>query len=130
MAKNNRGELMLEQNLAIDDSLLPSAIELEHLKEVDPKIIDWILQRTEIEQNARIEFNKKQVELAAYNLKKTHRFNFTALFYAFILFLAVLSLSAFLIINKLNIEGTLFGGTAIITGIIFFIKATKSPTKK
>ena len=58
LAKNNRNELMVEQNLTIDDSLLPNASELEKLKEVDPNIIQWLLNHAEIEQNARIQYNK------------------------------------------------------------------------
>jgi hypothetical protein len=34
LATNNRNELMVEQNLTIDDSLLPSTAELGKLKEV------------------------------------------------------------------------------------------------
>jgi uncharacterized membrane protein len=114
---------MVEQNVAYDDNLLPSAAELEKLKEVDPKIIDWILNRTEIEQNARIDFNSKRLELSGYDLKKIHRFNITSLIFGFIVFLAVLALSAYLISMGLSVEGTLFGGGAIIAGAIFFIKA-------
>lgn len=130
VAKNKQGELLLEQNLAIDDSLLPNASELEKLKEVDPQIISWILERTEIEQNARIEFNQERVKLAKFDLKKTHVFNITALIFGFIIFIAVLALSAFFIINNLFVEGTLFGGTAIIGGALFFIKAAIASKQK
>jgi uncharacterized membrane protein len=129
LAKNSRNELMVEQNLTIDDSLLPSATELEKLKEVDPNIIQWILNRAEIEQTARIELNKEHMKLNGYNIRKVHRFNFTALFFGFILFLSVLTLSAFFIINGMEIQGSIFGGSAIIAGIVFFIKAAANNRK-
>jgi uncharacterized membrane protein len=117
----------LEQQVAIDDSLLPSAIELEKLKEIDPSIIQWIMKRAEIEQDARIEFNRNQNEFVKYNLHKSHKFNLIAIIFSFILFLVILGLSAFFIIKELPVAGTIFGGTAIIAAITFFIKAASKP---
>lgn len=130
LARNQKGDTLLEQNLAIDDSLLPNAVELEKLKEVDPRIIDWILERTEIEQNARIDFNNNRIKLADYDLKHTHAFNITALIFGFIIFITVLSIAGLFIYNGLNVEGTLFGGTAIVAGAIFFIKASTASKNK
>ncbi len=58
LAKNQRGESIAEQNLSIDDNLLPDAFELERLKNVDPNIITWMMARSEQEQSARIQWNK------------------------------------------------------------------------
>ena len=124
LAKTNRGEYMVEQNFAIDDSLLPSANELEKLKDIDPTIIQWLKDRAEIEQNARIGFNNTQLKLTEYNLHKTHSFNYTALIFSFILFLSILGLSAYFIINGLSVTGTIFGGAAIISAVIFYVRAT------
>jgi len=118
---------MLEQHDYVDDSLLPSAFELEKLKEIDPSIIEWILKRAEKEQDIRLEFNTKGISLAEYNLRKTHRFNFTALAFGFILFLVILGLSAFFIIQELPVAGTVFGGTAIATAALFFLKVIIKP---
>ena len=87
LAQNYRGDVMLEQQVAIDDSLLPSANELEKLKEIDPSIIPWIMKRTEVEQDARIEFNKNQNDFVMYNLRKAHDFNLIAIIFSFLLFL-------------------------------------------
>lgn len=124
VARTNRGDSMLEQNISIDDSLLPNAAELEKLKDVDPTIIEWILRRTEIEQDARIRFNDNRVRLADFDLHKIHSFNKTALWFGFLSFLAILTLSGFLIYKGLHIEGTIFGGTAIFGCVMFFIKAS------
>jgi len=124
VVKSRHGDAF-EQNLAIDDNLLPSASELEKLKEIEPEIIQWLLKRTEIEQDSRIEFNKNQLKLTDYNLRKTHNFNYIALIFSFILFIFVLIISAFFVKYELKVQGTIFGGTAIITGLIFFIKVIK-----
>ncbi len=124
LAKARNGEIMVEQNMAYDDSLLPNAEELQKLQEIDGAIVPWIMQRTEVEQNARIEFNKDRIRLSEYDLKRTHGFNFTALTYGFCIFVAVMVLSAFLVYKDLPIQGTIFGGTAIIGGAVFFVKAS------
>jgi len=91
LASSSEGGVMVEHNVAIDDSLLPNADELKRLKVIDPTIIQWMKERAELEQNARIGFNKGQLQLADYNLRKTHKFNFTALVFSFILFLSIIS---------------------------------------
>ena len=62
--QSKEGGMVLQQQVISDDSLLPSASELEKLKSVSPEIIPWILKRTEMEQDARIEFNKDRMKLA------------------------------------------------------------------
>ena len=130
LAKNRNGEVWLEENTAIDDNLLPSAVELEKLKEVDPTIIDWILKRTEIEQDARITFNNDRVRITEYDLKKFHRFNFTALVLAFLLFVIVLGISAIFVYFNLPVQGTIFGGTAITVAIVYFLRVISRSNKK
>ena len=51
------GKLM--QRESIDDTLLPDADELKKYKEIDPKVLDFILSRTSIEQDFRHQFNEK-----------------------------------------------------------------------
>jgi uncharacterized membrane protein len=123
LAKNNRNELMLEQSTTYDDSFLPAASELEKLKEIDPDIIRWVLSRAEMEQNARIECNREIIDINKFNLKKEHRFNFTALFLAFVLFIGALGISAFFVVKGFEVQGTIFGGSALIMGVVFFISA-------
>ena len=121
---------MVEQNVAIDDNLLPSAEELSKLKEVDPTIIDWIKKRTEIEQDARHQFNREQMAIHTYSVKKTHKFNLLSLMFGFFLFISIIAASSFFVFKGLSVQGTIFGGSALIMGIIFFVKADFSTAKK
>lgn len=113
---------MLEQNVAIDDSLLPSAVELEKLKEVDPSIIPWIMQRTEIEQDARIENNKEILALNRMNLAKIHGFNKLSLVLGFLLFIVTLLLAAYFVYAGLPTQGTIFGSASILVAVVYFSK--------
>jgi uncharacterized membrane protein len=124
LAQNQHGQSIVEHNVSIDDNLLPNATELAKLKEIDSSIVPWIMARAEQEQNARLQWNKVQGEIMSYDVKKTHRFNFTVLIFAFILFIAVIGAAVFCIVKGLNVQGTVIGGTAIITGIIFFMRVS------
>jgi uncharacterized membrane protein len=131
LAKNQRGESIVEQNVSIDDNLLPNAAELEKLKEIDPNIISWIMARSEQEQSARHQWNKAQSEIMKFDVKGFHRFNFMVLSLGFLLFICVIGAAIFCILSGLNVEGTVLGGTAIITGIVFFMRvAIQSRNKK
>lgn len=130
ISRSTKGELLLEQNVAIDDSLLPSAAELEKLKEVDPTIITWIMQRTEIEQNARIKNNQDILDLNKMNIKNIHSFNKTSLILGFILFIVTLLLSAYFIYSGLPTQGTIFGGASIFVTILYFSKVIISSRSK
>lgn len=122
---NKETGLTLEQNTAIDDNLLPPAEELSKIKDVDANFLPWIRERTAIEQDARIKFNDNRIELAGYDLKKTHRFNISALLFGFLVFLLGITFSAFLIYNNLATEGTIFGGSIMLAAVIAFVRVAK-----
>lgn len=130
ISQTNKGELHLEQNVAIDDNILPSAVELEKLKEVEPQIIPWIMRRTEIEQDARIKNNQDIIELNKIDVKKTHSFNHLVAILGFILFVFILLLSAYLIYLGLSLQGTIFGGATILVATAYFLKIIYSSSTK
>ena len=108
----------IEQNTIVDDSLLPSAEELEKLKQVEPTIIEWILRRTEKEQDIRLQYNIENIKLAHKDIGITR----TALWLAFILAIATLSLAAFFIYYGKEVAGTIFGSVGILMIIQAFLK--------
>jgi uncharacterized membrane protein len=108
----------IEQQTIVDDNLLPSAEELAKLKEVDPNIIAWILQRTEKEQEARLNFNSERVRLAHREMGITTH----SLWLAFILALSILLLSGFFIYSGKEVAGTIFGGIGILAIIQSFLR--------
>ena len=57
---SDKGVTTLEHQTLIDDSLLPSADEFS----ISEEILPWIMERTEKEQDARIDFNREKMNLA------------------------------------------------------------------
>ena len=122
--KYNRATL--EQNIVVDDSLLPTAEELEKLKELDPDIMNWMKDRCVVEQDARIEFNKNRIKLAKHDMKWFYSNNFMSMFFVFIIAAMGLILSYMLIINDFPVIGSIFGATGLA---IMVFSMRKSPNK-
>lgn len=116
------GEVLLEQQIISDNNLLPSAEELSKLKAVSPEIVPWILNRAEMEQNARIKFNEDRMDLAMLEAKRNNRYRFTSLIMAFLITITFLALSFLLITNGFEIVGTIFAGGTIAIIVSFFLK--------
>ena len=118
------GVIATENNLAIqqhtiyDDNLLPSAEELAKLKEVDKSIIQWILSRTEKEQDSRIEYNKNTLEIVKDELVIKEK----AMWIAFALSISVILLSGVFVFFGMDIAGTIFGGIGLIIIIQSFLR--------
>lgn len=127
---SGKNGLTVEHNSVIEDNLLPAAEELAKLNAIDSSIITWIKERTAIEQDARIEFNKERIKLAGKDLNCVHVYNFMALVFAFIVLISAMFFSYALITKGMGVEGTCFAGGTIIIAAIFFIKASKNKEVK
>lgn len=125
---NGRG-VSYEQHESIDDSLLPDAIELQKLHEIDPSIIDWIKERTAKEQDARIEFNQSKINLIKDNTNKSFRIDRLSMWGAIIVLLAGMGFSAFLVYYDKAVAGTIFGGVIILYAANAFLNFRKNIQK-
>ena len=116
------GGLMMQQQVISDDSLLPSAEELQKFNAISPDIVPWIMARTEMEQDARLKFTDERINLAKNESSHTHWFDFIALFMAFIIVAAFLFLSYLLIQNGSEVVGTIFAGATMALIVSYFLK--------
>ncbi|GHT63211.1 hypothetical protein AGMMS50239_18690 [Bacteroidia bacterium] len=116
IADRNRG--VIEQQTIVDDNPLPSSEELSKLKEIDPKIIEWILQRAEKEQDTRLNFNTERIKLA----NKEMGIAKTSLWLAFSLALSIFVLSGLFIYFGKEIAGTVFGSVGIFIVVQAFLR--------
>jgi uncharacterized membrane protein len=112
----NRG--VVEQQTIVDDNLLPSAEELSKLKEIDPSIINWKLQRSEKEQDTRLNFNTERMRLAHKEIGIAR----TSLWLAFSLAIMIFALSGLFIYFGKEIAGTIFGSAGVLVVIQAFLR--------
>lgn len=120
----NRGSAYVQQE-TYDDSLLPEAIELQKLKDLDPTIIEWIKERTAKEQDARIDFNDRKMGLIEKSSSRGFFIDFYAITCAFIIIMAGMALSYFLIKNNLTVIGTIFAGGTLVLAANAFLNFRK-----
>ncbi len=131
ISPNGRGQ-SIEQHESYDDSLLPDSGELARLQALDPTIIDWLKERAEKEQDGRIRFNDRKMDLLEKSTSKAFRIDILTCTYAFLIIMGGMSMSYYLLSAGQIITGSIFaGGTMIIAGNAFlnfrkkFIKEDK-----
>ena len=115
---DGRRGVQLEQQTTFDDSLLPPAEELSRLKEVNPSIIQWIMERTEKEQEARIKFNNERMRLVHRDMNTTQM----SLWLAFTLAIAILGLGGLFIALGKEVTGTILSGVGVFVVVQSFLK--------
>lgn len=120
----------LEQQVVIDDNLLPSADELAKLNMISKDILPWIMERTTKEQEARLTFNRNTQEIVRKRDSQFYRYNLIALFLAFFLVVLFLGASFYLIINGFPVVGTILGGGTIAMIVKYFLGVDKNKTNK
>ena len=108
----------LQQQVTIDDSLLPPAEEFYKLHQIDPSIVEWIKKRTEKEQDARIQFNFDNLAL----VKTDQNIAKTSLWLAFtIAFITMVVSGVFMCLNK-EIAGGAFGFISVVMYVQAFLR--------
>ena len=122
---SQKGDFVIEQRSMFDDSLLPPAEELARLKEINPDIVTWIMEKASLEQNNRHLRTKEGIEMTRLEYRGSRRYNIAALTFAFVVIISGLSFSTFLIYNSMDIVGTIFAGGTLIMAANAFIKASK-----
>ena len=122
VVKNQQGQGVLVEEV-LDDNLLPDATEIEKLYKLDNNILEWLKQTAEREQAFRHEVFAKKLELA--DKKGRRQISKLGITYSFIIVLAAMGFSGFLIYIGQTVIGSIFVGTIIISIITAFLRKVK-----
>lgn len=109
----------------VDDYPLPSAEEMAKLKEVDSTIVSFILERATLEQQARLDHNNKSLAYAGEDMRHQHRSDYLKTILAFIICIAFLFFSFYLIILGHTVTGSVFGGVGFLVIVGMFLGKSK-----
>ncbi len=126
---NGKG-VQQEHTEVFDDNLLPDATEIAALAKLDPNILDWLKSRAEKEQDFRHDAFNKRTNLIDYNVKKEHTINILGLIFAFLIIIAGMAFSTYLIVLGQVITGTIFSGLTVVYAATLFIKKHKTEEKE
>jgi len=128
-AASDGRNMAVSQRILIDNNPLPSSEELAKLKEIDPSIVSWFLQRSDAEQKSRLKMYEEELAFnVKFNLerlgltKKEQSIVLTSLWLAFAIAISFLALSGILIYSGMEIAGSIFGGAALILCVQAFLK--------
>jgi len=132
MAKRNEKHLVKSQQgqgyvveSVFDDSLLPEASEIEKLYKLDSHILEWLKNTAEKEQNFRHEAYTKKIEITEKVERGSRQISKMGITFSFIIVLAGMAFSAFLIYIGQMLIGSLFAGGIIISIVTAFLKKVK-----
>lgn len=116
-----------EASLTLDDSVLPSPQELEAYKQVDSRIVDFLLESAQKEQAFRHDIEHKKIALVK-NADKGNRFmDGLGMFFAFLALLALIGVTIYaLYLDKPWFAG-LFGSGTIGAIVSVFVRRGKMP---
>lgn len=124
--------LQQEHTQTFDDNLLPDAVEISKLQQLDPNIMEWLKSHADKEQAFRHNSVQKRDQIIHANVKGEINLNFYGITCAFLIILSGMALSAFLIEKNHVITGSVFSGFTLIYAGALFIrkKANNDNTKK
>ncbi|MDE7025699.1 MAG: DUF2335 domain-containing protein [Paramuribaculum sp.] len=111
----------LEQTLTVDDSFLPSPVELAQYKSVDPKIVDLLCKMSESEQNYRHKTDITKLKIIGKSESRQYRINIWGMFFAFLALVLMMGVTALAIYLDKPWIATLFGVISVGSIVGLFI---------
>jgi uncharacterized membrane protein len=116
-------------SIAQVDSPLPDGEELAKLRDVDPKLIEWLMQNASKEQDFRHNSHNEQLAEAARDGKSNRWLNACGMVCAFVLFMSGMTLGAYMLHLGHENKGMAFAGTTLLAAAALFLNR-KAPAKK
>ncbi|WP_454960412.1 hypothetical protein [Capnocytophaga leadbetteri] len=124
VVKSQQGQGYVVES-AFDDNLLPEASEIEKLYKLDNNILEWLKETAEKEQNFRHQSFQKKLEIAEKVERGSRQISKMGITFSFIIVLAGMAFSTFLIYIGQIVVGTVFAGGIIISIVTAFLKKVK-----
>jgi uncharacterized membrane protein len=120
----------LEQTYTVDDSCLPSAVELEAYQRIDTRIVDYLLDSSTKEQNHRHNMDASKLRIIRKADARSGRMNFYGMLFAFLSIFVMMAVAAFSLYLNRPWFAAFIGGTALVTVVSIFVKGNEEkPTK-
>lgn len=115
----------IEQTVSVDDNILPSPQELAAYKNIDPKIVDFLIESSQREQLHRHKQDEKKLKILNYNERKVGRMNWWGMFFAFMAIIVTMALAAYALYLDRNWFAGIFGLAAVASIASIFINNKK-----
>lgn len=110
----------VEKTLTVDDNTLPSPQELAAYKEINPQIVQFLMDASVKEQGHRHDMDKLKIELVRKSENRIGRMNWWGMAFAFLSIVVIVALAAYaLYLDRPWFAGLLGAGTLVTVASIF-----------
>ena len=120
----------IEQTLTVDDNALPSPQELTAYQQIDPRIVDHLMELAKKEQEHRHDIDNQKMKMIRRTESRSERMNFWGMTFAFLCMVLFIGLTAFALYLDNPWFAGFFGLTSLISIISIFINAGKNIDNK
>ena len=125
IVRNRQGQGHLIEEV-FDDNLLPDASEIERLYQIDKGILDWLKKSAETEQQFRHNAYYEKVKIAKKAELGIRVISILGITFSFIIVLAGMGLSVYLIQAGHTTLGGVFAGGIVLSIVVAFLKKVSS----
>lgn len=115
--------VQMEQTISLNDSVLPTAAELESYNAVNPELVPMIVDYTRKEQAHRHELDMMRMKAIRRSDGRDERINIWGMVFAFLSLLAMIALCAYALYLDKPWFSVIVGGTVIVSIISLFVNA-------
>lgn len=116
----------LEQHVVVDENTLPSPAELSAYKEIEPKIVDFLLTASTAEQEHRHRMEEGKLQLLQNAERRESRMNWWGMFFAFLSLAAFAALTAYALYLDKPWMAAIMGSIGLLGIITVFVNAGKA----
>ena len=120
----------LEQTVSVDDNSLPSPQELSQYQQINPSMVEFLMETSRKEQEHRHFMEKEKLALIKESEQKDAKINIRGMRFAFLSLTIFMGITAFaLYLDKPWFSG-IFGGITILSIMSIFVEVGKKPKKE
>lgn len=121
----------LERTYTVDENSLPTPQELAAYKEIDPKIVTYLLDASAKEQQHRHKMDEEKINVIKKSESRIGRMNWWGMAFAFLSIVVIVALAAYaLYLNRPWFAGILGAGTLATVASIFINRDKPNISKK
>ena len=121
IVKSHQGQGHLVEEV-FDDNLLSDASEIERLYKMDNTILEWLKQSAEKEQQFRHDAFREKLDIAQKQERGVRQISKMGLTFSFLIVLAGMAFSGYLIHSEHVVLGSIFAGGIILSIVASFLK--------
>ncbi len=133
VATNEGVGKLMEQTYTVDDNCLPSPAELLAYKEIDPRIVDYLIDASVKEQEHRHRQDEQKLDIIRKADNRIGRMNWWGMFFAFLSIALIAAVVAYALYLDKPWIAAIMGGATLISIISIFVKGNMeqyTPNKK